>query len=168
MVLTKSELNGLLHKEVRILLHLAGKIEREQADYRPTAKQRSALELLRYLSYMGPALLTAAKTGGFDGAAWKLEVEAADKRNLHETIAMIEKLPEKYDRLLADMSDADFRREMSDFDGSKVSTGMFIVRLVLGGHAAYRTQLFCYLKSCGHEHLGTTNLWRGVDAMAPA
>ena len=29
--------------------------------------------------------------------------------------------------------------------------------------AAYRTQLFCYLKSCGREELGTANLWRGVD-----
>jgi hypothetical protein len=36
---------------------------------------------------------------------------------------------------------------------------------VLGGHAAYRTQLFLYLKSCGQEHLGTVNLWRGADAV---
>ena len=43
------------------------------------------------------------------------------------------------------------------------------VSLVLGGHAAYRTQLFCYLKSCGRQELGTMNLWAGMDApMAPA
>jgi hypothetical protein len=35
---------------------------------------------------------------------------------------------------------------------------------VLGGHAAYRTQLFCYLKSCGRDELSTMNLWGGVDA----
>ena len=33
-------------------------------DYRPTPKQRSSLELLRYMSIMGPQLLKAAKTGG--------------------------------------------------------------------------------------------------------
>ena len=40
--------------------------------------------------------------------------------------------------------------------------------VVVGGHAAYRTQLFCYLKSCGREELSTYNLWQGVDAPAPA
>jgi hypothetical protein len=56
---------------------------------------------------------------------------------------------------------------MTGFDGSTLSRGAFIVSLVLGGHAAYRTQLFCYLKACGHEQLGTVNLWRGTDAPAP-
>jgi hypothetical protein len=41
------------------------------------------------------------------------------------------------------------------------------VNLVLGGCAAYRTQLFLYLKSCGREELSTMNLWQGVDAPAP-
>ena len=35
------------------------------------------------------------------------------------------------------------------------------------GLAAYRTQLFLYLKACGRHELGTSNLWGGVDA-APA
>jgi DinB superfamily len=167
MVLTKPELVSALKKEVRILLHLAGKLDITQLDYRPTPKQRSALELLRYLSYMGPRLVATAKNGTFDGPAWQSEVEAAEKRNLDETLEAIAALPDKYERLLADMSDADFRAEMTGFDGSKLSRGAFIVSLVLGGHAAYRTQLFCYLKACGHEQLGTVNLWRGSDAPAP-
>ncbi|RPI54451.1 MAG: hypothetical protein EHM55_10765 [Acidobacteria bacterium] len=95
-------------------------------------------------------------------------MDAAEKRNLDETLAVLTEQPAVYERLLADMSDADFRADMTGFDGNKLSRGLFIVNMVLGGHAAYRTQLFCYLKSCGHEQLGTTNLWRGVDAMAPA
>ena len=168
MVLTKPELVAALKKEVGILLHLAGKFDRSQVDYRPTPTQRSALELLRYLSVMGPALVATAKSGSFDREAWVSEIDASEKRNFEQTVAVIENQPEVYERLLADMSDADFRAEMTAFDGNKVSRGSFIVSLVLGGHAAYRTQLFCYLKSCGHEQLGTTNLWRGVDAMQPA
>lgn len=168
MVLTKPELIAALQKEAGILLHLAGKLDIAQLDYRPTTKQRSAIELLRYLSFMGPTLIAAAKNGKFDGDAWKSENSAADKRNLDETLAVIATLPEAYDRLLAGMAEADFRAEMTGFDGSKTSRGAFIVSLVLGGHAAYRTQLFLYLKSCGQEQLGTVNLWRGVDAMAPA
>jgi hypothetical protein len=65
------------------------------------------------------------------------------------------------------MSDADFRSEMDGFDGSKITRGLFIVNLVLCGHAAYRTQLFTYLKACGKEELGTMNLWYGADPQAP-
>jgi len=165
MVLTTEELVAALKKEVRILLHLAGKLDIAQLDYRPTPKQRSALELLRYLSYMGPALITTAKNGSFDREAWTSEVKAADMRNLDETLAIIAGLPDVYERLLSGMNDADFRGEMTGFDGQKISRGAFIVSLVLGGHAAYRTQLFLYLKSCGQEELGTVNLWRGSDAV---
>ena len=165
MVLTTEELVAALKKEMRILLHLAGKLDIAQLDYRPTPKQRSALELLRYLSYMGPALITTAKNGSFDREAWTSEVQAADMRNLDETLAIIAGLPEVYERLLSGMTDADFRGEMTGFDGQKISRGAFIVSLVLGGHAAYRTQLFLYLKSCGQEELGTVNLWRGSDAV---
>jgi hypothetical protein len=165
MVLIKTELTALLHKEVRILLHLADKLDISQLDYRPTSKQRSAIELLRYLSFMGPALVAAAKNGKFDSDAWKAESAAADNRNLEQTLTVIAGLPDAYDRLLAGMTDADFRAEMTGFDGSKISKGAFIVNLVLGGHAAYRTQLFLYLKACGQEQLGTVNLWRGADAV---
>jgi hypothetical protein len=54
MVLTKSELLTALQNESRILMHLIGKIDRSSVDYRPTPKQRSTLDLLRYLSIMGP------------------------------------------------------------------------------------------------------------------
>ena len=48
--------------------------------------------------------------------------------------------------------------------GQKSSRGSFIVNNVLSGCAAYRTQLFLYLKACGREELGTWNLWVGIDA----
>jgi hypothetical protein len=77
MVLTKPELIASLQNEVRILLHLATKIDRAKLDYRPTPKQRSTVELLRYLSMMGPALVQAAKAGAFDGTAWAAAEQAA-------------------------------------------------------------------------------------------
>src|SRR5687767_2056236 len=168
MVLNKSELISSLQKEVRILVHLAGKLDRSTVDYRPTPKQRSALELLQYMSIMGPQIVQAAKAGGFDGAVWGAAQKEAAERNFDQTVAAIAAQSDLYAKMLGDMPDADFRTEMTSFDGSTVSKGSFIVNLVLGGHAAYRTQLFVYLKACGREELGTTNLWAGVDAAAPA
>ena len=40
MVLTKAELIASLQNEVRILLHLAGKVDAKSVDYRPTPKQQ--------------------------------------------------------------------------------------------------------------------------------
>ncbi len=165
MVLTKSELLGSLQHEVRILLHLAGKIDRAKIDYRPTAQQRSIIELLKYLTVMGPALVQAAKSGGFDPAAWTAAEKAAAARDLDQTIAALAQHSEVYASLLADMSDEDFRRPIEMF-GNRTTVGAFIVNLVLGGCAAYRTQLFVYLKACGREELSTMNLWAGVDTPA--
>ncbi len=165
MVLTRSELIGSLQKEVRILLHLAGKLDPTMLDYRPTPKQRSALELLRYLSIMGPMLVKAAKGGGFDVPAWTAAKSAADARDFDQTLTAIAQQSEEYAALLGDMSDADFRVEIEMF-GSKTTRGAFIVNLVLCGCAAYRTQLFMYLKACGRDELSTMNLWSGVDAPA--
>jgi hypothetical protein len=165
MILTKAELVASLQQEVRILFHLASKIDRTTMDYRPTPKQRSSLELLKYLSIMGPGLVEAAKRGGFDPAAWTIKQREAEARDFDQTIAAIGAQQETYAKLFSDMSDADFRTEIEMF-GNRTSRGAFIVNLVLCGCAAYRTQLFCYLKACGREELTTANLWRGVDAPA--
>lgn len=163
MVLTKSELLASLQNEVRILLHLAGKIDHTMLDYRPTPKQRSTIELLRYLSIMGPMLIRHAN-GQVDGAAWTAAREAANARDLAQTLAAIAGHNDAYETLLEAMPDEAFRAEVENFDGSKTSRGAFIVRYVLGGCAAYRTQLFLYLKACGCEELTTRNLWSGADA----
>jgi hypothetical protein len=162
MVLTKEELITSLQNEVRILLHLAGKVDRTQLDYRPTPKQRSTIELLRYLTIMGPSLVPAIKTGAFDGAAFGAAQAAANAMNFDQVLVAIEKLSSSYAQQLGAFSEADFRGEIDMF-GRKTSRGSHIVYLVLSGHAAYRTQLFLYLKAGGRDELNTMNLWGGVD-----
>ena len=166
MVLTRAELIASLQNEVRILLHLAGKIDRGKLDYRPTPKQRSTIELLRYLTMMGPSLVQVGKSGRFDPAAWSAGEAAADRLDFDQALAEIATHTHVYATLFDDMADADFRAEIEPF-GEKTSRGAFIVNNVLCGCAAYRTQLFLYLKACGREELTTMNLWAGVDA-APA
>jgi hypothetical protein len=165
VVLAKSELISSLQNEVRILLHLATKIDRAKLDYRPTAKQRSTLELMQYLSMMGPALVQVAQAGAFDPAAWTVVENAAKGRDLDQTIAAIAGHTDAYARLLAEVSDADLRAEIELF-GDKATRGYVMVNLVLCSCAAYRTQLFLYLKACGRDELGTMNLWGGVDGPA--
>jgi hypothetical protein len=167
MVLSKEELIGSLQHEVRILLHLAGKVDRNKLDYRPTPKQRSTLELLQYLVVMGPMLVRAIKTGGFDQAAWQAAVTEANAMNFDQVVGAIEKQSQTYPRLLAEFTDAELRGDIDLFGMGKSSRGSVLVNMVLSGHAAYRTQLFLYLKACGRDDLNTMNLWAGVDAPMP-
>ena len=166
MVLTKPELIAALQNEVRILLHLAGKIDPPKLDYRPTPKQRSTIELLKYLSMMGPALVRAAKAGAFDGAAWAAAEQAAAAQSFEQALAAIAAQSATYAALLAEVSDDDLRVEIDPFGAGKSSRGAFLVTQVLCSCAAYRTQLFLYLKACGRDELNTWNLWVGIDEPA--
>jgi hypothetical protein len=167
MVLTREELVASLQNEVRILLHLASKIDRSQLDYRPTPNQRSTLELLRYLTMMGPELIACIRSGVFDHASWKGALEAADRLDFDQVLAAIERQTTRYAELIGEFSDADLRDEIEllFWKGSRAS---IIVNLVLCGQAAYRGQLFLYLKACGRAELSTSNLWGGVDVAATA
>lgn len=166
MVLTKSELIASLQNEVRILLHLISKIDRDALDYRPTPKQRSTHELLRYLSMMGPTIVRYSLASAPDMSIWTTAEAAANARDFDQTVAAIAAQSEEYATLLNGVSDEDFRAEVKGFDGRPISRGSFIVNAVLSACAAYRTQLFVYLKACGREELNTMNLWGGVDAPA--
>lgn len=163
MVLSKQELIGSLHHEVRILLHLAGKVDDRSVNYKPADGMRTTLEWLRYMTLMGPALVNAAKTGTFDGAAWGAKQAIADQMNLEQVMAEIATQPDLFAKEIGEMSDESFREEIEMF-GQKYTRGSFLVNLVLSGYAAYRTQIFVYLKSCGRNELNTMNLWAGMDA----
>jgi len=166
VVLTKEELIASLQHEVRILVHLAGKVDKSKLDYRPTPKQRSTLELLQYMAIMGPTQIAVIKAGQFTraafSAAWSPAESAAKAMNFDQAVSAIQKQSDDYPHLLSDWTEADFRSELDMF-GTKTTRGKLLVELALGGHAAYRTQLFCYLKSCGRDELNTMNLWGGTD-----
>src|SRR4030095_10780265 len=89
MVLTKEELIGSLQNEVRILAHLASKIDRNKLDYRPTPKPRSTMEWLQYLVVMGPQLVKAIKAGAFDPPGWAAAAEQAKAMNFDQVLKAI-------------------------------------------------------------------------------
>ena len=164
MVLSRDELIASLQNEVRILLHLIDKIEPEARDYRPTPRQRSVEDLVRYLSMMGPTIVRYGLANPPELAIWTEGEEAAAARSFEECVAEIRTHVALYQSLLGGVSDAQFRGSFTDWEGKATTRGAFIVNLVLCGCAAYRTQLFLYLKAFGQEQLTSSNLWTGVDA----
>jgi hypothetical protein len=116
---------------------------------------------------MGPGLIGVIRAGAFDPEAWTAEEKTGAALDFDGTLAAIAAHADVYPKLLNAMSEADFRAEVELF-GTKGTQGAFIVSMVLSGCAAYRMQLFLYLKACGREELNTMNLWAGMDAPAPA
>ena len=166
MVLTKDELSSALWWEVHLLQHLMSKIEPAMLDYRPSPKQRSLLELLQYLALFGPIQLRGALGSGFSMDDWMKtwkEGEAATKAmNLDQVRETIAGQPALYAEALAAAPDESLREPVELF-GHKDTRGAWAVKLVLNHYAAYRMQLFLYLKACGREELNTLNLWAGMD-----
>jgi hypothetical protein len=162
MVLTKQDLIGCLQNEVRILVHLAGKVKPEMLDYRPTPKQRSVIELLRSLTIMGPILVPSIKAGKFLVDEWTAAKKNAATLDFDATVKALEAESAFYVDAINGFSDEELSAEVNLF-GQPATRGRLLVDLIVSGHAAYRTQLFCYLKSCGRDELSTMNLWVGVD-----
>lgn len=168
MVLSKAEFIASLQNEVRLVVHLAGKAAKAQLDYRPSAAQRSTLELIRYISMMGPAIIrwSLANTSEFE--IWTKAEAASKERSFEQAKDAIAAQHAEYAELLGGLTDADFRAEVTDFDGNQTSRGAFLTNLVLGGCAAYRMQLFLYLKASCAPTINSANLWSGKDMPAQA
>jgi hypothetical protein len=146
MVMSKSELIASLQNEVRILLHLAGKVDRAKLDYRPTPKQRGMIELLKYLSMMGPTLIQYALAETPDPDLWTTAAQAAEARDFDQTLAAIAAHTNVYEMLLTDVSDADFRAEVTGFDGAKTSRGSLITTWRSPGAPPIACNCFCTSK----------------------
>jgi hypothetical protein len=166
MVLTKDELIEAVQKEVRIFVHLIGKVDPAKVDYRPSAKQRSVLELVQYMTVMAPAMTESIKGGDFTreamGAIWGPRDEASKKMNWEQAVSAIGRQSDEMTQYVGGWTDADFRRDINMF-GQDTTRGAAMVNMVLCGYAAYRMQLFLYLKAMGREELNTMNLWGGYD-----
>ena len=119
MVLTKDELIGSLKDEIRILLHLVSKADPKQLDYRASEKQRSTLELLQYLTIVGPIHLRTIASGAFSmdefGNMWSTEGKAAASRGLEETRQEIGTLAAMFSEVIGAMSDEDLRAPIEMF-----------------------------------------------------
>jgi hypothetical protein len=148
--------------EGRILKHLHTKVPANKLDYRPTPGQRSIGELLEYLPLNAGLLVQAIVSGDFKGV-----MEGADKIKAEarkDFAGTIDRETRRVAELLKNVPEADFQsREVQMPTGIKMKLGAALVNFPLKFLAAYRMQLFLYLKFCGRSELKTSDLWRGED-----
>ena len=110
--------------------------------------------------------MPSIKAGKFLVDEWTAAEKNAATLDFDGTLKALAAESAFYADAINGFSDEELRAEVNLF-GKPANRGRLLIDLIVSGHAAYRTQLFCYLKACGREELGTANLWRGVDP-APA
>jgi hypothetical protein len=158
-MITKEQFIQSLVHELEIIKHLAEKIDATKLDYRPTAKQRSTLELLKY---MGQMISTGIKAHIAGSEAMYMELAKSQEGITFENF--LQKVDEQIAVVKNDVG------ALTEEDFGKVATiwgntAPLSARLLgtLKNASAYKMQLFLYMKSCGNESIGTSNLWAGMD-----
>lgn len=155
---TREQCSKSLSNEIRIIKHLATKIPMGTEGYRPSESQRSTLELLQYLSAVGSSTLKALATENT-----KAVMEYTDFKNS----VTVENFAEKMDaqekemqETFASLTDEDLLKEF-DYYGVRTKAE-HIIEGVMKSFAAYRMQLFLYVKASG-AYVSTYDVWMGID-----
>jgi hypothetical protein len=165
-MITRDQLITTMRHEVNVIKHLAGKVPAGKLDWRPTPKQRSTLELMRYLTTCAIVPVKSMIGGSWDHAA---AIEKASESVTPEGFAAA------MDAQMAAVEDA--IRSIPEKDllekgatmpwGAATKLGISLVDCGVKPLVAYRMQLFLYAKESGAADIGPANCWVGVDAPKP-
>lgn len=162
-MITKDQLAASMLRDCDIILHLYSKLTPADAAYRPSEKQRSTLELLRYLSICA--------TAGLDCMAhadWKRFASFGDRAKEMAFAgfpAAMEKQKAEIAAFFAGVSEEVLETQDAPLPGGRGQStlGLAILNGPQKWLAAYKQQLFLYAKACGHAELSTSNVWGGMD-----
>lgn len=166
-MISKEQLAQSAARECDIILHLFNKLPPDAYDYRPSAEQRSTLELLRYLAICATAGIQCMVRND-----WKLFAGYRDRVKdmpASEFPAAMEQQKQEILAFLAETSEETLSTQEAPMPGgAMIPLGMAILDGPLKWLTAYKMQLFLYAKTSGVTDLKTSNLWRGTDPKPPA
>jgi hypothetical protein len=161
-MITRDQLLASMRHETNVVKHLATKVPAGKLDWRPTPKQRSTLELMRYLTTCAIVPVKSMIDGGWNHAeAMEKASESVTPTNFAAAMdaqmaaveSAIRAIPEK--DLLTKPATMPW--------GSPTVLGISLIDCGLKPLVAYRMQLFLYAKESGAADIGPANCWVGVD-----
>ncbi len=158
----KQHLLNNIEKEINICRRLYTKIPADQMDFRPKEGVRSILELLQYLSVIGGVMpgywlkKDDSDFGTFFGTA-----TASSKSMSHDQFsAALDEQISTIRNLFAAFSDEELNNmEVAYPWGGKAPMGEAIMATSVKWLAAYKLQLFLFIKLCTDQKLGTGDAW---------
>ena len=149
-------------KEINICRRLYTKIPHDQINFRPKEGIRSILELLQYLSVIGKAMpaywLTKDDTdfNTFFGTA----ITASKAMPYEQFLAAMDEQTATIKDLFDQISDDDLiNKEVVYPWGGTAPMGEAIIATSIKFMAAYKLQLFLFIKLSGDQPLATADAW---------
>lgn len=155
---TREQFLKSVGNEIKIIKHLATKIPEGRGDYRPSETQRSTLELLQYLSAAGSTTMKVMLTENVK--SYEDYLDFKESVNLENFKDKMDAQEADIREMFAQISDEDLKKEF-DYYGNRTKVE-HLIEGILKTFAAYRMQLFLYVKACG-AHVSTMDVWAGVD-----
>jgi len=161
-MISKDQIAASMMFECDVAKHLHGKLTPAAYDFKPTAKQRSTIELLRYLSICGIAGIQSLYQSDWKAFSKYVERSSAMKPEDFPAAMDLQK------REIKEFFDSVTERDLETRDaklpvGGTQLLGQAILDLPFKWLPAYKLMLFNYLKANGAEEIGTANAWMGID-----
>jgi len=161
MITQEQYLESIQH-EINVCKHLYTKITDAMLNYRPTPGQRSTLELLQYLSGCGIVPIRGILSGDWPGV--HAAIEKTKELRVQDFCAAMDRQMQEIREVIRGIPEADFAaREVVMPTGQKSRLGPALLNYPFKFLAAYRMQLFLYIKANGRAELSTYNCWMGID-----
>lgn len=158
----KQQILEAMEHESTVVKHLLTLVPAGGLEYRPSAGQRSMLDLQRYLTYCANIGTTGALTGNWDHAPAMQETAAALPPDAIAG-AMDTQLA-ALAAVLEPITDDDLRdRDTALPWGTGVKLGRALLMMGPQVLTAYRMQLFLYIKAAGVDSIGSSDCWVGVS-----
>jgi len=156
----KQQLLQNLQREIFLLKQLAPLIDESDLDFRPTEKMRSTLELMQYVSGVGATMMRWFVKNDLTPEEW-VKIREYRKGLTRENFK--ERLDAQMEDIVMYMnmiSEEDlFKKEVELPSKEKMVLGTAIINVPIKWLAAYRYQLFTYLKMKGKTEISTKKAW---------
>lgn len=158
---TKQDLIDSVANEFRIIKHLATKIPADTEGYKPTEGQRTTLELLQYLSEVFANTAKVILAGTTD--VYKTLPAPSEPTTLSNFAEMMDAQLESLKATMELFTDEELATVINIYGIGEKTKAVYLVENLTKWIAAYKMQLFLYIKSSGNTALSTMNLWGGMD-----
>ncbi|MEO8771952.1 MAG: hypothetical protein ABI402_17780 [Ferruginibacter sp.] len=162
----KEQLLNNIEKEINICRRLYTKTSADQIDFRPKEGLRSTLEILQYLSVIGIAMpLYWLKNDGSDFNTF-YGATIADSKSIkyEQVLSYMDKEIAAIKELFGQITEEDLlNKEVAYPWGGTAPLGEAIIATSIKWLAAYKLQLFLFIKLSSDHILGTADAWMLTD-----
>jgi len=163
----KNQLLENLKREIILLKQLAVLIEEKDLSYRPSEKVRSTYELMQYLSGVGSWMMRRFVKNDITPELREKEMAFRNTLTMQNFQVRLDEQWKEIQGYMEEISEQDLLNKEIELPWKeKMILGTAIINAPIKWLAAYRMELFMYLKMNGRSDLATKDAWVPQESLA--